>query len=425
MNMRHPFAGVLLLASLLCLAAPASSEEKNKFKLKPGGTGKVCLNCHTTFADKLKSRFVHSPVKSGECSSCHNPHTSSHGKLLAADAGKICSTCHAAIVPENARSVHAVVVEGKCMKCHDPHGADNKANLLKAGNELCFDCHQAMGERVKKAKFKHSPVEKGCLNCHTPHAAAKTAFLLRDQVPALCIKCHRTDAPMFAKQHMNYPVARSQCTSCHNAHGSDRGGMLCNTLHKPVASQMCNQCHEPSSSKTPLAVKKDGVELCKGCHSSMINDALAKNRVHWPLMSKTGCLSCHTPHASDGKGLLKGAQRAVCGQCHADSVARQDRSATKHPPVNDGECATCHAPHSSDQVFLFRQTSIVDLCGTCHDWQKHSSHPIGAKIVDPRNKNLTLDCLSCHRSHGTEYKHFLYSGSVSEMCTQCHAQFKR
>ena len=423
--MRYFFAAALLLAGLLCLAAPSFSQEKNRYKLKPGGTGKVCLNCHTAFVDKLKSRFVHSPVKSGECASCHNPHTSSHGKLLAADAGKICSTCHRAIAPADARSTHAVVVQGNCMKCHDPHASDNKGNLLTAGNELCFDCHQAMGERVKKAKFKHSPVEKGCLSCHSPHAAAKANFLLRDQIPALCLKCHRTDAPAFAKRHASYPVAKSQCTSCHNAHGSDKNGMLFNTVHKPVATQMCSQCHEPSNSQTPLAIRKSGAELCKGCHSTMINETLGKNRVHWPVMSKAGCLSCHTPHASNGKGLLKGPLRTVCGQCHADSVARQDRSQTKHPPVNDGECTTCHAPHSSDQVFLFRQPSIVELCGTCHDWQKHSSHPIGAKIVDPRNKNLTLDCLSCHRSHGTEYKNFIYSGSVSEMCTQCHAKYKR
>ena len=58
--------------------------------LKPGAKGKICLNCHVTFQEKLKLPFVHTPVKAGDCSGCHNPHTSSHGKLLAADVSKIC-----------------------------------------------------------------------------------------------------------------------------------------------------------------------------------------------------------------------------------------------------------------------------------------------------------------------------------------------
>ncbi|HEX9021562.1 MAG TPA: cytochrome c3 family protein [Nitrospirota bacterium] len=406
-------------------AAAAEPQEKNKFKLKPGGQAAICANCHVTFTEKLQSRFVHTPVKSGQCSGCHNPHASSYGKLLAADTSKICATCHAAMIPDKAVSTHEVVSEGNCMKCHDPHASGNKAQLLKAGNELCFGCHKDVGDAVTKAKFKHSPVEKGCLTCHSPHASGKADFLLQDSVPALCLKCHKTDGPAFSKQHMNYPVAKANCVSCHNPHGSDNGGILYNTVHKPVASRMCNQCHDQPGSQKPFALKKAGYELCRGCHSTLVNEALSKNRVHWPLLSKEGCLSCHSPHASTEKKLLKGTLAGVCGECHADSIARQERSQTKHEPVNEGQCTLCHAPHASDQIFLLQKPSVVETCGICHDWQKHSSHPIGEKVIDPRNKNLTLDCLSCHRSHGTEYKHFLYFGTTSEMCTQCHVQYKR
>ena len=157
----------------------------------------------------------------------------------------------------------------------------------------------------------------------------------------------------------------------------------------------------------------------------MLNETLSKKRVHWPLLSKRGCLSCHTPHASTAKGLIRGSLSDACAACHKDSVARQKRSPTKHEPVDKGQCMSCHVPHASDQVFLLAQPSVIDLCGKCHDWLKHSSHPLGDKIVDPRNKNITVDCLSCHRSHGTEYKHFIYFATTSEMCTQCHIKFKR
>ena len=50
----------------------------------------------------------------------------------------------------------------------------------------------------------------------------------------------------------------------------------------------------------------------------------------------------------------------------------------------------CHDPHGSDSLFLANNASIIDLCGKCHDWQKHSTHPIGEKVKDPRNKNLNV-----------------------------------
>jgi predicted CXXCH cytochrome family protein len=157
----------------------------------------------------------------------------------------------------------------------------------------------------------------------------------------------------------------------------------------------------------------------------MMNDMFSKNRMHWPVMGRQGCLSCHNPHASAEKKLMKAPLIVVCGQCHGDTIARQERSETEHPPIKQGNCVACHVPHSSDNTFLFNQASVIELCGTCHDWQKHSTHPIGEKIIDPRNKNLTLQCLTCHRAHGTENKAFIYFAEVPAMCTQCHVQYKR
>ena len=71
------------------------------------------------------------------------------------------------------------------------------------------------------------------------------------------------------------------------------------------------------------------------------------------------------------------------------------------------------------------KASNIELCAACHDWQKHSSHPIGEKVVDTRNKNMTMDCLSCHRSHGTEYRWMLTFKTTTDLCVQCHIKFKR
>ena len=182
---------------------------QNKFKLKPDAKGKLCLSCHDQFKEKLKNQFIHTPVKSGECTECHNPHTASHGKLLAEDPNKICNKCHEGIAPKNSKSSHKVVMDGNCVKCHDPHASKNKFVLLKPGNDLCFDCHKNIGETVAKAKFKHNPVEKGCINCHDPHSSTKAKYLLKNDMVTLCASCHKTDQPNFVKQHMNYPVAKA------------------------------------------------------------------------------------------------------------------------------------------------------------------------------------------------------------------------
>jgi len=411
------------IVSVFLLAPPATAQAK--FKLKQGARGDVCVTCHVTFQDKLKKAHVHTPVAKGDCVGCHSPHASNHAKLLAADPEQVCKLCHADLVPDGARSVHQVVVEGKCLACHDPHSSDNKKNLLKAGRELCFGCHTELGERVVASKFKHPPVEEDCLNCHNPHASDAGSHLLADEVPALCLNCHDTGTQAFKKRHLNYPVEKARCTSCHNPHGSNNGALLYNTVHKPVQDKMCDQCHEGADSTPPFKLKKVGYEVCQQCHYDLVNETFAKDRVHWPVVDGRGCINCHTPHASDQDSLLRAPPLLLCGRCHSDTVARQERAQTKHPPIADGECTVCHSPHSSDSLFLFNDPSVIDLCGNCHDWQGHAIHPLGKDFTDPRNPNVTVTCLSCHRAHGTEYKHFIYFEEIKDMCVQCHMQYRR
>lgn len=403
-------------------AAKPAGGGSDRFHLKPGAKGKACLGCHATFADTLKQPFVHTPVKNGDCSDCHDPHASDHGKLLEAEPSKICVSCHGDVVPAKAESVHANVVEGNCTKCHDPHGSANKGNLLKGGNELCFGCHADLAKSVAEAKFKHPPVAKSCLTCHSPHAGETTKNLLLKASPAVCVSCHNPDQPAFQKAHLNYPVARGDCGSCHDPHGSSQPSLLWATVHMPVKNRMCAQCHYDASSPQALATKKSGLEVCKACHSETVNTALGEDRIHWPVVDRKACLNCHRPHASRVGKLLKAEEKSLCGGCHGDAVARQARSATKHEPILEGNCTICHRPHSSPSVFLFDGATVTDVCEKCHEWQKHSAHPIGTKVVDPRNRNLTLDCLSCHRTHGTPNKHLTHFDTKKDLCVQCHVE---
>lgn len=417
------FAGLLAVA--LPVSAAAAPAPPDKFKLKPGARGRVCLSCHGDFQATLDRPFVHTPLKAGNCAVCHDPHASSHGKLLAAEASAICATCHAGLVPDKAASVHAPVVAGQCVRCHDPHAAKNRANLLAAGNELCTGCHADLAKAAAAARFKHAPVSGNCLSCHDPHASGKAGSLLKKDVPLLCLDCHKADRPAFARQHMNYPVGKARCTSCHDPHGSNNSGSLWATVHPPVANKMCNQCHPDASSPNALAARKPGLELCRSCHAALLGETLSKNRVHGPVVDRTGCQNCHSPHASSQKALLREPAVLLCGACHADTIARQEKSPTKHPPVHEGNCTACHSPHAADGVFLLKGQDVGGTCGSCHNWREHSNHPIGEKAIDPRNRNLTLDCLSCHRSHGSPFKSFATFDTGADLCVQCHQSVRR
>jgi predicted CXXCH cytochrome family protein len=157
----------------------------------------------------------------------------------------------------------------------------------------------------------------------------------------------------------------------------------------------------------------------------MINEVLASRRLHWPIADRKACLNCHEPHASSEPGLLAEPMRPLCGSCHADVLARGDESPAAHEPVAEGECGLCHQPHASQNVFLFPGGDSIELCGGCHDWQRHSSHPIGDGVIDMRNPNMRVDCSSCHRSHGTPHEHLATFDSKAELCVDCHIDYRR
>lgn len=429
MNIRTTIFSLYLLSSVI-IAVPAYS--KDDFKLKPGARGELCLRCHETVKKTVKSSFVHPLVKKGDCTGCHVPHTSSHKNLLTTGTRKLCFNCHKEVLPENARSAHKIVVEGDCAKCHDVHGANKKFVLSDEGNALCFACHSDMGDGVR---FKHPSVAKGkgCLNCHDPHASTKSHFLLAKDVPLLCMKCHQTDKRTFKRTHMDYPVEDSNCTSCHNPHGSNNRGIVFDVAHTAVTERRCTECHQGPTTKNSLKTKKQTAQLCRECHRDITDQAFSKNRVHWPLVAKVGCLNCHSPHATKEKKLLQGSIVNVCGKCHGDTIQLQELSKNNPrneklcEPVKTGSCTTCHSPHGSDNVLLLEQPfTSVDLCAKCHEWQTHSTHPIGEKAIDPRDKNLTMGCLSCHKACGTANNPAMLTFATTyELCIQCHADLRR
>ena len=98
------------------------------------------------------------------------------------------------------------------------------------------------------------------------------------------------------------------------------------------------------------------------------------------------------------------------------------KSAHTHPVVNEakGACLGCHDPHTVPPK-TSADGSPQEVCTKCHDFTKHTGHPMGPGVIDPRT-HLPVTCLSCHQQHGSEFKFFLRQDPSGRLCVQCHTE---
>ncbi len=166
-------------------------------KIVPKGQKEACYACHDNFEKAGGTASVHTPVKGGECTACHDPHFSGRPKLLKGEKG--CLECHDAPPPEG--SVHRAALDGECEGCHDPHAGPGPRQLVRDGNALCAGCHKDFHRQHRSAKVKREdvaipdgfPVDKGemsCLGCHYHHQSTERR-LFRKAQGELCKSCHR------------------------------------------------------------------------------------------------------------------------------------------------------------------------------------------------------------------------------------------
>jgi predicted CXXCH cytochrome family protein len=221
----------------------------------------MCTMCHDS---KNTMSSVHSPVEEGDCSVCHDPHSSSHPSLiLDLFSDNACLDCHY-VETEFAESVHGPVMEGNCQECHDPHQTNHSFQLRKESKALCLDCHDEAiesGDRtfrniasdLVKGNVIHEPIKNAdCISCHTPHSG-DYPYLLIGNYPVkqyaeatvekfeLCFNCHvealltemttvtgtnfRHGTKNLHYLHIQGNRGRN-CNLCHNAHGAPNEHML-------------------------------------------------------------------------------------------------------------------------------------------------------------------------------------------------------
>ncbi len=197
------------------------------------------------------------------------------------------------------------------------------------------------------------------------------------------------------------------CFQCHS-----RAKMFNGKVHKPVASGKCYTCHIPHVSRNKWLLKKSPRDICFECHKSLKSRLARAVFVHSPV-EKKACFKCHVAHASNNGFLLRHREGKLCVSCHGE-VRKKYKYV--HQPFKNGECTACHDPHVGNNMVFVKGAD--KLCFKCHRNRKRM-----AKVH--RYGNLkNMKCVECHNPHGSERRFLVRAVSHTPFargeCVSCH-----
>jgi predicted CXXCH cytochrome family protein len=194
------------------------------------------------------------------------------------------------------------------------------------------------------------------------------------------------------------------CLLCHE----DKNGKGFAFSHKAIEEKTCTSCHNPHGSDNKELLKiSPTFELCLSCHNGF---RYQEHGGHQSIIGENkSCFNCHESHFAHEKNLLKRKTSQLCLQCHDKEMNRaggqqitniknqMDISPHKHKPFAEGKCQSCHKPHGSgDSAFLLKTYTKVEhpLCLECHKNMDAEERTIEATQF--RNGNLNLHYFHLH-----------------------------
>ena len=231
----------------------------------------LCYSCHTELKEEHSLKYVHKPTKNGECTVCHEVHSSNDPKLVFTQTPDLCFFCHSDFDDgrATAKSVHTASFEGEaCLQCHNPHASVEKKLLVDNSRQLCLNCHNKtikkedgntianIEKHLKESTHEHKALKSSCTGCHNPHLS-KRELLIKENFTfgnyvegiednfALCFQCHDTDllnvetttvGTEFRQGdrnlhfvHVNKVKGRN-CINCHDIHGAKNTKLIAATV---------------------------------------------------------------------------------------------------------------------------------------------------------------------------------------------------
>jgi DmsE family decaheme c-type cytochrome len=232
---------------------------------------------------------------------------------------------------------------------------------------------------------------------HTEHArifeyGAKGVLQARD-----CESCHGPRSQHVENPDTSLAMTGEQygaaCLQCHQ----DSGRMYWKSSQHKTADVSCTSCHTVMQKKSDRALLTAAEEtaVCYTCHAD-VRGQMQKAYHHPVREGKMSCSSCHNPHGSVGKNLLKGATvNETCFQCHQE---KRGPFVWEHPVVREN-CANCHDVHGSNNRDLLNAKGSF-LCMQCHSYGGHINVPRYNRTSNPYGQG----CVNCHiTQHGSNH----------------------
>lgn len=265
----------------------------------PGVCFAACTGCHTT---QSVGKIRHKPIADGACFSCHQLKSGTEhprdtrSLTLKQMEPELCVSCHKD-VRTSGQMVHKPLESGNCTTCHDPHSSSEKALLRRDLKQLCLSCHS----EGFSWKVPHTPVDQGaCTSCHEPHSAT-SGHLLKAFGSTLCYRCHEQSLADGVSVHA--PVESGDCQSCHQVHGANRRKLLVHDFPEGFyqsfsleAYQLCFDCH-----RSELVTEE--------ITATMTDFRNGDENLHYRHLLLPGrgrsCTVCHDLHASPQEHLIR------------------------------------------------------------------------------------------------------------------------
>ncbi|BCS53275.1 cytochrome c3 family protein [Geobacter sp. SVR] len=216
----------------------------------------LCVGCHQKIGKHLADlKTPHKPVQEGKgCGNCHSAHFGKVKGLFPADAKGLCLDCHGTdklgSPPlrnikkeiEGKKFLHGPLREGECRGCHDPHGSQNfrllrgsyPADLYAPYRDgiygACLNCHEKnllrFADTTVYTKFRN-----GNRNLHYVHVAIKR----KGRTCRVCHEAHASNGEKLISKEgsqfgdwkipLNFqitPTGGSCAPGCHRAFTYDR-----------------------------------------------------------------------------------------------------------------------------------------------------------------------------------------------------------
>ncbi len=284
------------------------------------------------------------------------------------------------------------------------------------------------------------------VSVHAAGGAADSALVDADgdgapssaSVQVLCSpRVTRNQQKIFLPYAFHEETSGESCLPCHRpleAGGDDSDWCLtCHAVvkekfrrHVPDDRRSCTNCHLMGEGLSGITTGTyTDMNPCFLCHKDKIGE-FSQDYIHGPVAGGT-CTVCHDPHGSEFDKTLRSPEPVLCLFCH--TAVTDENAPVQHQPFLLGRCVTCHDPHATANKWVLVKSSR-SLCLSCHGKDgrlEHHNHPYDVK---PRHRlerslrladNGELECLTCHRAHGSQSKALLRSESAN-VCLDCHPE---